>query len=284
MVQRLYCGYANLNKLVVSKKGSTMLLPNEVQELIESSGNNFHAKVAQWFAKEGWSIQISPYYLDQTQQKAREIDLVAEKLFPYKKKWSQHEGHVIVRLYIECKFVPAHAVFWFSGKNKRKAESLVCSFEGFASNNSFTSNHHYLSQSSRVAKLFSSSKEKQQENDLFYKALNQILSAYVSFRHQQSYIEAAYEPPLYGSVISLTYPVVVCSSFQGMYAVDFLGQQPTTVQTDNFQMEVSYAYGDSASPRNEYFLVDFVSYEGLANFMAAINEDVEAAIDLNASN
>ena len=30
----------------------------------------------------GWHVVVSPYYMDQTQSKAREIDLVAEKLWP----------------------------------------------------------------------------------------------------------------------------------------------------------------------------------------------------------
>lgn len=259
-----------------------MTVPTQIQGLIDSSGNNFHAKVAQWFVADGWSIQISPYYLDQTQQKAREIDLVAEKLWPYKDPFGQHQGYVLVRLYIECKFVPSHAVFWFAEKSKREAESLVCSFEGFTSNNSYTSQHHYLAQSDRVAKLFTSSQTKQQESDLFYKALNQILSAYVAFRHQQSYIESS-SKLLHGRVVSLTFPVVVCSSFKDVFAVDFLGQIPTAAQSQNFQLEVRYAYGDSASARNEYFLIDFVSYDGLSLFTKAISEDVDAAIVLNAS-
>lgn len=259
-----------------------MTVPTQIQELIDSSGNNFHAKVAQWFAADGWTIQISPYYLDQTQQKAREIDLVAEKLWPYTNSFGQHQGYVLVRLFLECKFVPSHAVFWFSEKSKHDAESLVCSFEGSTPNNSYTCRHHYLAQSDRVAKLFTSSQTRQQESDLFYKALNQILGAYVSFRHQQAYIEA---PPkrLYGRVVSLTFPVVVCSSFKDVFAVDFLGQLPTVSQSENLQLEVRYAYGDISSASNEYFLIDFVSYDGLAAFTKAISGDVDVAISLNAS-
>ncbi|MFN7835128.1 MAG: hypothetical protein ACK5NY_04970 [Burkholderiaceae bacterium] len=59
-----------------------MTAPSEITDLIKSSGNNFHAKVARWFADNGWHVVISPYYMDQTQSKAREIDLVAEKLWP----------------------------------------------------------------------------------------------------------------------------------------------------------------------------------------------------------
>jgi hypothetical protein len=38
-----------------------MSIPAQVQELIDGSGNNFHAKVARWFAAEGWRVSVSPY-------------------------------------------------------------------------------------------------------------------------------------------------------------------------------------------------------------------------------
>ncbi len=48
-----------------------MAVPNEVSELIKNSGNNFHAKVACWLSDNGWHVVVSPYYMDQTQNKAR---------------------------------------------------------------------------------------------------------------------------------------------------------------------------------------------------------------------
>lgn len=260
-----------------------MTIPSEIKDLVDNSGNNFHAKVAQWFVADDWDIQISPYYLDQTQQKAREIDLIAEKAWPFKTGFGQHEGYVLVRLYIECKFVPSYAVFWFAEKNKREAAELVHSITGFTPNNSYTSNHHYLAQSDRVAKLFTSSQTKQQETDLFYKALNQILSAYVAFR-DQPVATASRTNKLHGKVLTLTYPLVVCSSFNKVFAADFLGQIQICRQDDNFQLEVRYAYGESSqSARNEYFLVDFASFDKLAQFTQAIARDVDSAITLNAS-
>ena len=260
-----------------------MTIPSEVQALIDSSGNNFHSKVAQWFMANGWHLQVSPYYLDQTQQKAREIDLIAERSWAFKDGFGRHQGYVVVRLYIECKFVPSHAVFWFAEKSKREAAELVHSFSGFTPNNSYTLKHHYLAQSERVAKLFTSSQSRLQETDLFYKALNQILSAYAAFRYQPAASGSPSER-LHGKIVLLTFPVVVCSSFEKIFAADFLGQFEPSQQDQNFQLEVRYAYGESSgAPKNEYFLVDFASYNNLSQFTQAIEGDVDAAIVLNAS-
>ena len=265
------------------RKRHHMTIPSEIQALIESSGNSFHARVAQWFSAEGWHLQVSPYYLDPTQQKAREIDLIAERHWAFKDGFARHEGYVVVRLYIECKFVPSHAVFWFAEKSKREADDLVHSIDGFTPNNIYALKHHYLAQSERVAKLFTSSQSKLQEADLFYKALNQILSAYAAFRHQPS---ASGSPSLnlHGKIVTMNFPVIVCSSFKNVYAADFLGQLEPSIQQQNFQLEVRYAYGDASStPRNEYFLIDIASYDNLSLLTQAIEVDVEAASYLNSS-
>ena len=83
-----------------------MSVPDEVLKLISESGNNFHAKVARWMQADGWHVSVSPYYMDQTQNKAREIDLVAEKLWPVMDHWGQPMGDVAVRLFVANLFLP----------------------------------------------------------------------------------------------------------------------------------------------------------------------------------
>ncbi|MCF8025807.1 MAG: hypothetical protein K9K82_10010 [Desulfobacteraceae bacterium] len=79
-----------------------MEVPDEVSKLVRNSGNNFHAKVARWLLDDNWHVVVSPYYMDQTQNKAREIDLIAEKLWPINdlSGWRQIGG-VAVRLFVE---------------------------------------------------------------------------------------------------------------------------------------------------------------------------------------
>lgn len=59
-----------------------MPIPDEVLQVVAGSENNFHAKVARWMLADGWNVTMNPYYMDQPQNKASEIDLVAEKLWP----------------------------------------------------------------------------------------------------------------------------------------------------------------------------------------------------------
>jgi hypothetical protein len=254
-----------------------MTIPKEIAELVSNSGNNFHAKVARWFTEHGWHVVISPYYMDQSQSKAREIDLVAEKLWSVGDSFRGKKDDIAVRLFIECKFVATDAVFWFADKDRDSALELVCSNGAFHRDNFYTNNHHYLTQSPRVAKLFASSNTKAAENEPFYKALNQALNAMVSMRGQPVTIPSARKTQRYPMAV-LEYPVVVCSSFDRIYSVDFNADSDPEPIRDNFQLEVRYAYVDRhESQRNDYFLLDFVAFEKLVEFEMAIDAGAGAA-------
>ena len=254
-----------------------MSVPTPIQQLVDSSGNTFHAKVARWLQADKWHIRVSPYYMDQSQNKAREIDLIAEKRWPMKDDFGRWCGDVVVRLFVECKFVPSHAVFWFTEKDMPAAETLVCSFGGFRRDNTYTNKHHYLSQCARVAKVFASETNRGQDFEPFYKALNQVLNAQVSMRWRRP---ASLEPnrPSGAKLLVIDCPVVVCSSFDKLYATDFYDEITPMKISANFQLEVQYAYVDGAGgQRDDYFLVDFVEFSRLSELSALIAQDAEAA-------
>ena len=75
----------------------------EVKDIIEKSGNNFHCKVIKYLSKNGWVAKISPYYNDLISGKPREIDLIAEKFFVINDNYGRRLGRISVRLFIECK-------------------------------------------------------------------------------------------------------------------------------------------------------------------------------------
>lgn len=254
-----------------------MSIPKEIKELIERSGNSFHSKVARWMVNDGWHVTVSPYYMDQTQSKAREIDLITEKLWPIYNTFGTHAGNVAVRLFIECKYIPSSAVFWFADKDHKAAKELVCSSSPFRKDNLYTDKHHYLSKCPRVAKLFASSPNKTTENEPFYKALNQALNGMVSLRGQAISIPNTSMPP---SII-LEFPIVVCHSFSSIYAANFDNDEAPQPITENFQLEVRYAYIDKhQKQRDDYFLLDFVEFDKLREFMVSIGQDAESAVCL----
>jgi len=262
----------------------------EVINLIKSSGNSFHGKVASYFIEHEWSVTVSPYYLDQNFGKAREIDLIAEKRWPV----SRHSSadYIPVRLFIECKFIPVNTltVFWFADKDQYAAKKLVCSIKPFKDNNDnmYTSRHHYISQSPQVAKLFASGRSqehgklKEPENEPFYKAINQVLHGMVSLRWKNPKIPEHFPTNIKINQF-LDFSVVICSSFESLYKTDFYHiSEPNPIPIlENFQLEIQYAYIDrNKNECEEYFLLDIVSFEKIDEYIATIENDVKAAIEL----
>ena len=260
-----------------------MAVPDEVNKLVKNSGNNFHAKVARWFSENGWHVLVSPYYMDQTQNKAREIDLIAEKSWPVYNVFQQLVDYVAVRLFIECKFVLSHSVFWFAEKDYESAKKLVCTYGHFRENNVYTMKHHYLSQCSKVAKLFTTNKSNAPENDPFYKALNQALNAMVSMGGPPV-LTPVLKNSKKGPRVLLEFPVVACSSFDKLYSLDFFTDSQPEMIKDNFQLEVRYAYIDRRNnQRDDYFLLDFVEFSQLEKLAEAIDEDAKVAANFVSS-
>jgi hypothetical protein len=258
--------------------------PKEIVDLIRGSGNNFHAKVARWFDETNWNVVISPYYMDQSQGKAREIDLVAEKLWPVKDFTGAITQYVALRLIVECKFVASSAVFWFGPKDRESALDLVSAGGIFSNDFHNSSPHHYLSGGLHVAKIFTSSNTKIAESEPFYKALNQALNATVSIRNQ-TLLNQKRKQYQYANVRIIEFPVVICSSFDKIYAVDFFSEAEEAVQVkENFQLEVRYAYMDrSGSHRNENFLLDFVSFENIGQFVKSVEDTAQLAVEIIAN-
>ena len=254
-----------------------MSVPAEIEQLVSSSGNNFHARVARWFQANDWYTVVSPYYMDQTQNKAREIDLVAERFWPVKNLWGDPVGDFVVRLFVECKFVPSYSVFWFADKDREAAEKLVSSRGLFRPENTYTDKHHYLAEGQRVAKLFSTSVGRQQETEPYYKALNQVLNAMISMRGGPVSIPSKRGRGR-GPMAVIEFPVVVCSSFEQMYEVDFFSESTPMRIEENFQLELRYAYIDrGGAQRDEYLLLDFVEFAQLNEFVTAIGKDADVA-------
>jgi len=246
---------------------------DKVKAIIAQSGNTFHCKVLKYLHDKGWTVLISPYYNDNVSSKPREIDLIAEKAFDAKDRFRGFFGTVNVKLFVECKYISQKTVFWFHDKDKQKAEELVTQTTPLRPDNTYTAKHHYLGEVDRVAKLFSDEQKKSAESEIFYKALNQSLNAMVYYRNKESIIKLPKGGKDY-ILRTVNYPVIVCNSFENLYRVEIDTDADPSNITENFQLEVNYAYMTSnGSNVNEYFLIDILNFDLFDNFLEKIGSD-----------
>lgn len=246
---------------------------DNVQKIIEKSGNGFHYRVVNFLREKGWVVSVSPYYNDNVTDKPREVDIIAKKGFDTYSRHPQYLGKVNVQLFIECKYIKNEIVFWFDSVNKDDLTKRIKSDIGLDQRELDTSRLRFGSIDS-VAKLFSSDPKKNQENDIIYKALSQSLNAMVYYKGTP--LRLAKEE---GAILKeVSYPVIVCSSFKDFHKVDSTKENatPELIDEDSFQLEVNYAYlNKNKDSVNEYFLVDIVNFEKFNSFIEKIEKDNE---------
>ena len=252
------------------------IIETEVNKIIETSGNSFHCCVVNRLRKNEWSTLVSPYYMDASSNKPREIDLIAEKTWEYKDQWGDEDCAVNLKLFIECKYIPQTNVFWFSQKDETAAKKLVRSISSsFQNENSLINKHHYLKSNQMVAKLFASNKHANTEHEVIYKALNQSLNAMVYLRNRPSIIQKKPNTSN-GKMITVETPVILCNNFDKFHKVDMDNTNDPEKIDDNFQLEVNYAYiNQNGSPQSEYFLIDVVDFKLFNDFLKQMESDAQ---------
>lgn len=254
-----------------------MTLPKDIEEIASESGNSFHCKVTNYFKERDWKTLVSPYYMDAATNKPRELDLIAEKHWVYQDKFDRKYGAVIIRLFIECKYIAQPTVFWFGGKDVAAATDWLVRTTPLRKDNMFTERHHYLASSQKVAKLFASKNKPATESEAIYRALNQSLNALVYLRGRESLVPEIQSGRI-PSLATVEMPVILCNSFTDFYGIDM--DSPTTPPQpvdETFQLEVNYAYLDPRGTRRaEYFLIDVVEFDRLDTYLGILESDKDA--------
>lgn len=167
------------------------------------------------------------------------------------------------------------SVFWFDAVDARRRIELLTSRTPLEEDNIYTEKHHYLTAGDRVAKLFESEKVRNREYDPIYKALNQCLSALVYHRGSRSVVTSSQQRRRV--LFTVDYPVILCNSFRSIYGTDAEEEASPLNLSENFLLEVNYAYVDQGDTRQrEYFLIDVVNFETLDSYLECLVEDVEA--------
>ncbi|NQU77716.1 hypothetical protein HQ544_03390 [Candidatus Falkowbacteria bacterium] len=244
-------------------------MDSKVENLIQKSGMITHHKVVNVLRGRKWDVLVSPYYYDNTSDKTKEIDVVAEKLFPV----AGNEKYISIQLFIECKYIDKEVVFWFDDKDMKKAvEKVENDFnlelvgEGLRmAGDATTDPFHYLTDE-KVAKLFSTNTNKE---DVIYKALSQSLNAMIHYERLNIGSIMDDKKSLYRIIRQ---PIIVCDNFDNLLEVNLEHVNLPALKIDkNFQIEVNYIY--QKDRRSEYSLIDVIDIKSLNSFLEHLEEE-----------
>ena len=245
---------------------------DNIQEIINKSGNSFHTKVILSLREKEWNVLISPYYSDNATGKAREIDIVAEKLYEMK-SLGVATAYIKIQLLIECKYTKDEkkkdTVFWFDSMSSNKVKKHIQKISPLKEDYLNGNEHHYLLLE-EAAKLFESTKENY-ENEDYYKAIDQVLKAYVYFNTINLNLDDQNKtgPPVH----TIKYPVIISNNFNRLHGISISGGKHYRLM-DNFVLDLQYAYTDREGKyKNDYFIIDFVSFEKLQKYISDIEKN-----------
>lgn len=228
--------------------------------IIQKSGHDFHLKVSNFFKEAGWDVTNSPHYNDPDSDKSREIDIEAKKEYPViYHSFGRRGEKIVVKFYIECKYIKSPIVFWFKEKNKEKAIELAKDNPIMEDKPDHYFNakekHHYV-EGNEVAVEWT-----QENNDVIADAKHKVLKALIVSQNEGS------------EYYEIKYPIIIINDLEQL-AKREVGEKNYSKINNNFQIEVNYSYKDNKkNDIKKYFLIDLVSYTLLDNFIKELESN-----------
>mgnify|MGYP001605272267 CR=1 FL=1 len=252
---------------------------NKIKTLLDKSGIPTHLKAINFLKTQKWPIIVSPYYYDDFAKSAREIDIIAERIFENQDRFFTERAVIAIQLFVECKFICQEILIWFDKFDKSRAiaglekeTGLRIAYDKAGGYDISWNEFHYLKHE-RVAKLFSANANNE---DVFYKAISQSLLAKRFYTSTNRLILKREERFEYRNISrTIRYPVILCDNFQKLFEVknDHTYEQIPT----SFLLEVYYNF-EKSSDGGEYVLIDVVDINKLDSYLETLKTEIESLV------
>ncbi len=131
-------------------------MKEDLKEILKKSGNNLHIDVVDLLETMEWEVDLSSYYYDDTANKPREIDIIAQRTIEIFDVFEKVIDRFKIFLFIECKYFKNEVAFRMRKNNDEESKEAII-LEGLDKKNLLDSqnlfkNHHYR-QSMFIGKL-----------------------------------------------------------------------------------------------------------------------------------
>jgi len=233
-------------------------MEEKIQKIIDEGGDQIQYDLAKILEENGWNAQISPYYKDIATDKSREIDIIARKEFLVKDDFYNQSERVLVRLFIECKYIKNQVLFYFVKKDKKKATD-------FFRDNHLLRNEEYLDlqknhylKDEEVAKTWRPVEGRDDVYDAWTQSVHSMIYYQKNLNEKIRYV--------------YDLPVVVLKNLDNIFRKED-GTISFSKITSNFQLEIDYSYSlpGSLGELKTYY-IDMVSFDNFLPFLKEIEE------------
>jgi len=240
-------------------------MKKELKEIIKRSGNNLHIDTVNLLETMGWDVDLSSYYYDDTANKPREIDIIAqrnEQVFDFPPEKVLDEFKLF--LFIECKYFKNELAFRMRRNHEQESKEAMI-IEGIKSVDGWDKEylledeglfreHHYLKERF-IGKLYDSKEQK-----VIFNAITQPIKSLTFFK------ERRVEKGLY-------YPLVVYSGIDGIYAIKRENANLDQLEPKKdliFGLDYSYKSVVDHKLKTHQFFIDFIHQDKLGDFIEEI--------------
>ncbi len=233
------------------------------------SGSSLQYRVASILKKNGWEVKLEQAYMDDTESKVRQCDIIATRLI--------HGGDVKVELIIECKYVKdGHIVFLrddaedYSSKKDERSESIqaVSSYFKEHFDKRARDSHHYFGPICLSYACLVRDKDGRfkVDDDTVFKAIGQVIKPMIDRA------KGTYEN-------TVTYPIIVIGNSE-IYecAIGALPDLASSSEEIPFQFEskenicLEYSYVLGLGQKTSTFVIDILKGDSFEEYLLQVIE------------
>jgi len=238
----------------------------DFKKIIEESGNNLHIDTVDLLERMQWDVDLSSYYYDETANKPREIDIIAQRNVevindPEKEVIDQFK----LFLFIECKYLKNEVAFWARRNNEEESKEAII-IEGLdkeylLEGENLFREHHYLKERF-IGKLYDSFPK---EQGAVFNAVTQPIKSLTFFKERFYKMEVER-----GLTKALYYPIVVYSGIEGIYDIRRKEADLDKLELKKeliFALNYSYRSVVDNKLKTNCFYIDFIHQDSLGSFI-----------------
>jgi hypothetical protein len=248
-------------------------MDKKLEETIKKSGNNLHMEIVRELEEEGWKVEISPYFYDDTTDKPREIDIIAKIEKPILDlKVYDARNMFAINLFIECKWFTKEIAFRSirSIRDKIKQGILLegsLDRELFFERSEFGKVHHNLV-TPRISALYDTESENQKN---VFDAITQPIKSYLFFKESV------------GSRRGISYLATIYNGIPGLYEIkdNRLDNLKDLISQTNASVGVNYSYKspESVYYKSRYFIVDIINRYEISKYLNRIKLETKCILE-----
>ena len=238
-------------------------------KLVKKSGNTLHTKVINVLREASWEVIVSPYYNDDTTDKPREIDIIAQKDYPeYSSFVTSNDSLFRLRLFVECKYVSDDVLIWSDPIDQYWAKKYLAGLYGQGMGEAYLNSKMFLTPegiNTQVTKIV--------ESESLHKGLIQSIHSYQYYK--SSYLG---RPVNTDKTIQTSRLFLLVNSYEKIREINIPKLKDGKVKISDIQpvenhktIEINYSY-KGTNGRSEYFLVTLISLKDFKEFLINVAE------------